>query len=253
MKTIEVTDEMYEALMSLSKEMTTQDNRGTATPYVFQIQTMKQVAAYPGQGNEIWVNEDGEELENEEEVRKYISQHLCDKRSDGDEEKVMKVVKGRVDIMDTDDLETYLEKNGWWKVNVVEKEEYENAFFTAKACEDHIRKNNYHYRQPVCYLSHVWRNPELEIVSKFLHELSNNSNSLNETIYEFCYNPSCSDSVSKTISTHKTQKGAETALEFHKHEKLIEWEEECREYPPAKDFPFDYDQHWCINETLLLP
>jgi hypothetical protein len=39
MKTIEVSDEMYEKLMEISKEMNSQSNRGTAMPYFFQVQT----------------------------------------------------------------------------------------------------------------------------------------------------------------------------------------------------------------------
>ena len=45
MKIIEIEDEMYEFLMNLSKELNTQDHRGTAMPYFFQIQTKEKVAA----------------------------------------------------------------------------------------------------------------------------------------------------------------------------------------------------------------
>lgn len=72
-------------------------------------------------------------------------------------------------------------------------------------------------------------------------------------VYEFLYNSSCCESAAATMSIHKTQKGAEIAMEFHKNEKLKQWEEECKQYPPAKEFPFDYDQWWEINESELLP
>ena len=43
MKTINVSDEMYEFLINLSEEINKQDNRSTAMPYFFQIQTSEEV------------------------------------------------------------------------------------------------------------------------------------------------------------------------------------------------------------------
>ena len=43
-----------------------------------------------------------------------------------------------------------------------------NAFLTAKGCKDHIEKNSYHYNDPIDYLNCAWRNPEMELISKFL-------------------------------------------------------------------------------------
>jgi len=50
MKTIEVTDDMYESLMSISKELNTQSHRGTRMPYMIQVSKKKEVSAYEGQG-----------------------------------------------------------------------------------------------------------------------------------------------------------------------------------------------------------
>ena len=72
-------------------------------------------------------------------------------------------------------------------------------------------------------------------------------------VYEFLYNSDCCEGAASTISIHKTKKGAEMAMEFHKHEKLKEWEKECKEYPPAKEYPFDFDQWWGVRECELLP
>ena len=38
MKTIEISDEMYEALVEISTNMKNQDNRCTASPYFYQVQ-----------------------------------------------------------------------------------------------------------------------------------------------------------------------------------------------------------------------
>ena len=177
MKTIELTDEMYEALMELSKEMTTQNMRGTAMPHMFQIRTTEEVAAYDGQGEEIWVDEDGLELRDEEEMRTYISEHLYENEDNlpEDEDEAEREAKALVAEMDSYDLEDYLENvhsDNWRKVNVITEYRYQNTFFTAKACEEHIKSNSYHYKDPVSYLKHAWRNPEMELVSKFLCELS---------------------------------------------------------------------------------
>ena len=72
-------------------------------------------------------------------------------------------------------------------------------------------------------------------------------------VYEFLYNSDCCEGAASTISIHKTKKGAEMAMEFHKNEKLKEWEAECKVYPQAKEYPFDYDQWWGVRECELLP
>jgi len=41
MKTIEVSDEMYEKLVSIGTEMTTQDPRGTKMTHLFQVRDYK--------------------------------------------------------------------------------------------------------------------------------------------------------------------------------------------------------------------
>jgi hypothetical protein len=47
--------------------------------------------------------------------------------------------------------------------------EYTNHFLTAKAAEEHLRLNDYHYHKDAdVYLKHAWRNPEMEIMSEFL-------------------------------------------------------------------------------------
>ena len=67
------------------------------------------------------------------------------------------------------------------------------------------------------------------------------------------YNSDCCEGAASTVSIHKTKKGAEMAMEFHKNEKLKEWEKECKEYPPTKEYPFDFDQGWGVRECELLP
>ncbi len=153
MKTIEVSDEMHEFLMNLSNELNTQDHRSTAMPYIFQIQTQEKVVAVEGNGNEAWIYDDSE-IETEEEITEAIAEY-----------------KGlSVEDVTTNkyDREQILEEAGYRKINYEMKEVYQNAFLTSKACDEHIKSNNYHYNTPVNYLSHSFRNPELETLLKFL-------------------------------------------------------------------------------------
>ena len=153
MKTIEVTDEMHEFLMNLSKELTTQNHRGTAMPYIFQIQTKEQVPAVEGNGTEAWFY-DGSKLETKEEITEWIAEW-----------------KGLAieDVTDNEsDREDILQEAGFRRINYEMKEVYQNAFLTSKACDEHIKANGYHYNTPVNYLSHSFRNPELETLIKFI-------------------------------------------------------------------------------------
>lgn len=46
------------------------------------------------------------------------------------------------------------------------------VFFTAKACQEHIDANHYHYNEPVVYGIGCWRNEEMPIVQRHLIELA---------------------------------------------------------------------------------
>lgn len=77
-------------------------------------------------------------------------------------------------------------------------------------------------------------------------------------IYEFLYNSDCCESAAATISIHKTKKGAEMAMEFHKAEKQKQWDEmrkldESNDPEYWKEFEWDFDQWWGVRECELLP
>lgn len=173
MKNIEVSDEMYEALMELSKEMVSQDPRCTAMPHLFQIQTEQQIPAYDGCGEEKWVDGDGGELNSEEEEIDHIADHIFDTELDDKMEELTKeAAKEKAEKWTKEEREVFLRGQDWHDVEVNTQMVYQNCFFTAKACEDHIERNDYHYNTPTVYLNHGWRNPEMELVSKFLCEIS---------------------------------------------------------------------------------
>jgi hypothetical protein len=161
MKTIEVSDEMYEKLIALATEMTTQDPRCTRMPHMFQIRTKKKRYDWGLNGNhKIWLDDDYNEIETKEEIIEYLN-----KFDDID------IPEHFDDIWDDEyELKEFLDENlpelrectyDW-------EYEYQNHFLTAKACKEHIEQNHYHYSDPVDYLNHAWRNPEMELVSEFL-------------------------------------------------------------------------------------
>ena len=170
MKTIEVTDEMYKSLMELSEEMTTQDNRCTAMPHMFQVQETRKVPASEGCGEEVWYNPECEqELRTNEEIIEWLSENENDLASVIIEEGVSEAKFG---AMENWDLDTLLEEKGFSKFYETDGNTYSNTFFTSKGCDEHIRINGHNLHNPVNYLTHAYRNAEMDLVSKFLCEIS---------------------------------------------------------------------------------
>jgi hypothetical protein len=160
MKTIEVSDEMYDFLMELSKELNTQKDRCTANPRFYQIMTKEKIAVPEGCGKDCYYY-DGSEIETEKEIVDAIYDWL-----DGE------MTKKKIRELSASDKEYWLKEAGWRKANYDYKDEYQNAFLTEKACKEHIRLNHYHYKEPVDYLTAAFRNPELEQLLKFLSGLT---------------------------------------------------------------------------------
>lgn len=160
MKTIEISDEVYDGLMEISKELNTQSHRGTAMPYFFQVQTRKQIAVPEGNGIEAW-HLDGSIIESREEIKEAVDEY-----KDWNEE------TSEFDNLEDYDIESILEKAGYAKIHYDYEDVLENAFFTSKACDEHINRNKHNLSSPSNYLSHAYRNPEMELVSKFLIELT---------------------------------------------------------------------------------
>ena len=160
MKTIQVTDKVYEALAEISRNMNAQDNRCTAYPILFQIQTNEQKAAPEGCGEPGWYS-DGTVLETEEEITDAIFDYK-------DEELTKDAIRSLSELA----RDEMMEEAGWEKGYYIYEHKYQNAFFTEKACEEHIRLNHYHYAEPKSYVDHAFRNPEMEIIQNFLINLT---------------------------------------------------------------------------------
>lgn len=168
-KTIQVTDEIYEFLINLSKEIKEQDNRATAMPYFFQVRETIEIPAYEGCGIEILYNSKREiELRSYEEKIDWILENQECFIGTGFEERCKNVGISTP----TWDLDDMLKEVGFETFNVDEFHVYSNAFLTSKACDNHIKINKHNLKYPVNYLNHAYRNEEMDMIFKFLLSLT---------------------------------------------------------------------------------
>ena len=169
MKTIELSDEMYAKLIELATEMTTQDPRGTRMPHIFQIRDWKKVydADLNGDVHIILDRGNGIEIETYDQLIDYLN----DFEIEFVEDEIKEMWENRAEYSWQSDLVDWLQER---ISDIVEHSyslvpEYTNSFFTAKAAQEHLDKNHYHYHKNAdVYLNHAWRNPEAELVSTFL-------------------------------------------------------------------------------------
>ena len=163
MRAIEVTDEMYDFLVDLSKELNTQNPRGTANPYFFQVMETKKVPAPEDCGDIGWYC-DGEVLTDEEDIKNAIFEYKEWEIGNKEHEELFS-------LMDSWGRDEIMEEN-YRKVWQTEEQSLANCFLTERACKAHIKSNGYHYSKPVDYLSHAFRSHEFEKVLQFLHEIT---------------------------------------------------------------------------------
>ena len=170
MKQIEVTDDMHAKLIELANEMTTQDPLGTRMPHMFQIRDWKRVYDESGNGDHpFWLDRTSEpiEIENIDDLISYLQEEEI--AHDAEEIKRM-WVDWESHSWELE-LKDWIEENcpnlEYWTYSMEEK--FSNCFLTAKAAQEHLDRNDYHYHKDAdVYLNHAWRNPEAELVSEFL-------------------------------------------------------------------------------------
>lgn len=166
MKTIEISDELFEKLKYLSNEIKTQDNRGTASPYFFQVMEKKEDSCWEDNcekivwyGNEMTVENDYNQM------REFLLENgeCC---LNGYEEAIE-----QWDVDDDDDLEDMFEYLGFYKVPIKTVYQFSNAFLTEKSILQHIASNKHHYENPTTYLQYAYRNSDLDTIFEFLKEI----------------------------------------------------------------------------------
>lgn len=73
-----------------------------------------------------------------------------------------------------------------------------------------------------------------------------------DKIWEFRYTDCIYESAMAAISLHRTQKGAEMAMEFHREQKRKEFEEMYKDEEDV-DWEFDDMVAWAVVEREILP
>lgn len=137
---------MNKLIYATGKEMSVQDHRSTQFPLFVVMEDYEQIVPW-GYGNQR--RREGDELD---------SQNLCDKCKE-------------LWLADEDLPETCEEcdEEAFVTVEIQERPNLmAGVFFTAKACEDHIKANGYHYNNPRSYGISAWRNEEMQEVMKHL-------------------------------------------------------------------------------------
>jgi hypothetical protein len=166
MKSIEVSDEMYAKLIELATEMTTQDPRSTRMPHMFQIRDWKRDYDWNLNGDtRCWIHSDGDftVIETLEDFKEFLEYQGIEEPED-----IEKLWEDHWNLQDwisehCDNLQ---------ECSYSMEPVYVNCFLTAKAAQEHLDRNNYHYHKDAdVYLNHAWRNPEAELVSEFLCNL----------------------------------------------------------------------------------
>ena len=74
-----------------------------------------------------------------------------------------------------------------------------------------------------------------------------------DKIFVALYNPMIYESSFGIINIHKTRKGAEMAMEFHKKKLKKEWKNLHKTTEERKDIPFGEFQSWLVLEYELNP
>jgi hypothetical protein len=138
-------------------------------PHIFQIRDWKKVydADLNGDVHIILDRGNGIEIETYDQLIEYLN----DFEIEFVEDEIKEMWDNRAEYSWQSDLVDWLQER---VSDIVEHSyslvpEYTNSFFTAKAAQEHLDKNHYHYHKNAdVYLNHAWRNPEAELVSTFL-------------------------------------------------------------------------------------
>lgn len=190
MKTITVSDEMYDFLLQTGKNLVEQDNRGTAAPIFFTVQEKVWEMRPDGSGDEKIINEIGEEIDIFEKLSEELANDpdkLGKYGLDLEEESDSAFLQEAIDAKDWSyieevlDFEQYLADSNLRRVYGEEiyrnTEQNGGAFFlTEKACNDHLKANGHNYREPEPCVGHAYRNYEIKMLRDFLVELAKGKN-----------------------------------------------------------------------------
>lgn len=143
---IEVDADIKASIIKLINDMDGQDNRGTASPYYYNIMDTERIYGIDGDYDHdgmIYVDKnDSEIFYTEEEVQEneweeeYVDEHFN-------------------------------------MVHYKDMKVYKNAFLSEKSALEHVRLNHYHYNEPKVYAEYAFRNKDIELILEFLNKVKN--------------------------------------------------------------------------------
>jgi hypothetical protein len=157
---IDLTEETVSFLKELAKEIKSQNNRGTASPYFYVVRNEDEIAI-PAESTD---------------EKKYYHHEWCESYTK--EELIDAVRECHYDdtlLSDEFDFDDYVRKH-CSEYGVGYKYVDENTFLTEKAYKEHMKLNGHNYRNyknTYSYLKHASINPEMEKLLKAIMEFDN--------------------------------------------------------------------------------
>ena len=135
--------------------MNTQDNRGTAAPYFYQIETYERALAHEGEGETVWIDSAGEgEMSTDEEINAYLMEN--------DQDNYQKTLEWYdIETLDYNEYDELLKDLDYTKYNFTREPVLKGFFLTEDAAKNHLKSNHYHYSHDArTYVSYAFRSSE---------------------------------------------------------------------------------------------
>jgi len=181
MKTIEVSNENYEILMELSKELQLQNNNHQAFPYFWEPSSLKPVLDANGEGDIIEVVIDGES-QDLKSFAEYEEEHwnrfCCHQQEDGntDFESFSKESPIKYDekfsSLWLDYIEYYIDDATIYTLNLERQTDHNPSLFESDV-ENYIKYNKHHLGEdPKTYSRSIWRMPKMEKLVKAIYQIN---------------------------------------------------------------------------------
>ena len=172
-----MTKEQIEFLVSLQKELKTQNTVGQADPRFWVVAQYEYHNCWKENAQDTHYCDGETTLESFEEVKKHLKDNgYIDENgyfNQGELESWEDIEDFHIDsINDYDDLPEYV-KNEYYEVPVRQEHviKQDTMFLTLRECKEHIELNHYHYNDTVhTYAMTAWRSPQVEKLIKLLQE-----------------------------------------------------------------------------------
>ena len=173
-----LTQKQQEFIVSLSREIKTQDNLATASPYVIvNTQKIEQIRPVGYADDYYLLIDDETKIYTKEDLYEYMRDYDYWNLEEWCQDNLgeLEDITG-LDTEEVPEYENFIQNN---EIEVIHYEEVEeisknnlNVFFTHKAFQEHIEANKHHYNQPKSWLKGLFRNPEMEGVLDVIHSLA---------------------------------------------------------------------------------